>query len=130
MREIITIPLAKPLVTQAGSISQIVLREPSFDEYLQYGDPYVVAGAKDGTPFGVENVDVIRQYLSVCLVEPKDPALLSQAGARVAREVKDKLLSFFQPAAASDKKLDAAPETSGTSSLSAGSASVQEKSAG
>ena len=126
MRETITITLATPLATQAGPIKQIILREPSFDEYLEFGDPYVVAGTKEGTPFGVENVEVIKKYLTICLIEPKDPALLSQAGARVAREVKDKLLSFFQPAAPAA----ADPATSETNLPSENSGSDQQKSAG
>jgi len=124
MLERITIKLAKPLVGHDGPIKQIVLREPTFDEYLQYGDPYVVAGASDGTPFGVENMDVIRKYISVCLVEPKDDALLSQASARVARQVKEKILSFFPPDGASEPNSNAEDATSQTnlSSEAAGSA--------
>jgi hypothetical protein len=120
MRETIVIKLAKPLITQAGPISQIILREPTFDEYMSFGDPYTVAAGTGGTPFAVENPEVIRQYMAICLVEPKDPALLSQAGARVAREVKDKILSFFQPAEVEAE----APATLPTSSPSAATASA------
>lgn len=126
MRRTVTINLATPLVTHDGALKRIVLREPTFDEYLEFGDPYTVAAGAGGTPFAVENVEVIKQYLSICLVEPKDVALLSQAGASVAREVKDKLLGFFQPAG----EAAAASGTSPTSSPSADTASGQENSKG
>lgn len=102
MREQKTIRLAKPLTTHEGPISEIVIREPSFDEYLTFGDPWTVAatGSDERTAFAVENIEVIKQYLQVCLVKPQDPALLSQAGARVAKDVKEALLGFFRPDAA------------------------------
>jgi len=114
VRETKAILLDKPLVGHDGPIKQIVLREPTFDEYLAFGDPYSVAYTENDVPFGVENPDVIRRYMDACLVEPKDPALLQQAGARVAREVKNALLGFFQPASATV----AASETSPTKSPS------------
>ena len=76
---------------------RIVLREPTFDEYLAVGDPYSIAFTALGTPFEVESPEVVRRYIEMCLVEPQDPAILKQAGAFVAREVKNKLLGFFQP---------------------------------
>lgn len=98
MRETVTIPLSKPLRGPNGQeVKTIVLREPTFDEYLSYGDPVTIAQAEGGTPFVVDNEDVIRKYISLCLVEPKDPQLLSQGGARLGRQVKQKLMGFFQP---------------------------------
>lgn len=118
MRETIVIPLSKPLRAHGGeSIKQIVLREPTFDEYLEIGDPYTVAASNEGTPFAVENSEVIKRYIDLCLVEPKDSLLLKQAGARVARQVKDKLLAFFQP----DATVDEASGISGTNSPSVAS---------
>lgn len=118
MRETIVIPLSKPLRAHGGeSIKQIVLREPTFDEYLDVGDPYTFAASNEGTPFAVENADVIKRYIELCLVEPKDSLLLKQAGARVAREVKEKLLAFFRPGATADE----ASVTSETNSPSAAS---------
>lgn len=114
MRETITIPLAKPLVTQAGPLKAIVIREPTFDEYLTVGDPYLVAESPGGTRFLHENTENIRAYIALCMVEPKDPALLAQAGAGVAKQVKEALMGFFQPAASTVE----APATSRTTSRS------------
>lgn len=119
MQETKVVKLKKPLATHAGPIKQIVIREPTFDEYMVFGDPYTVAGGSDGTPFAVENIEVIKQYLGICLVEPKDPALLAQAGASVARKVKNTLLSFFPDAEGEDAASETAPTTSSSAATDA-----------
>ena len=115
MSETKTITLKTPLQSPEGPVNRIVLREPSFNEYLVHGDPYMIAASAGGNPFMVENPDVIATYIKVCLVEPKDPAILHQAKAGAAREVKNALLGFFRP----DDATDEASATSGTNSPSA-----------
>lgn len=112
MREQATITLRTPLRAPEGFVSRIVLREPTFDEYLSLGDPYAIAFSAGGTPFEVESPDVIRRYIELCLVEPKDPATLKQAGAFVAREVKNKLLGFFQDDVSTAPDSENSPTTS------------------
>jgi hypothetical protein len=113
MRETIVIPLSKPLRAHGGeSITRIVLREPTFDEYNSIGDPWMIAASKDGAPFVVENVEVIKQYINRCVVEPKDTLLLNQASARVAKQVKEKLLTFFQPDASTEQVSETLPTNS------------------
>lgn len=97
MSETKTIALRKPLQSPEGPVSRIVLREPTFNEYLIHGDPYTVAASAGGNPFMVENPDVIAAYIKVCLVEPKDPAILHQGKAWLAKEVKEAVLAFFRP---------------------------------
>lgn len=93
-----TIELKKPLKgPNDQKFYKVVIREPGFDEYLEYGDPYTVAEAIGGTPFAVENAEVIRQYIKLCLVEPADPQILSQGNALLARKVKNVILNFFRP---------------------------------
>jgi hypothetical protein len=123
MKRTVTIKLDTPLVTHDGPLKHIVLREPSYSEYLELGDPFTVAGSRDGQAFMVENQEAIRGYIKLCLVEPKDPALLEQATALVARDVKEGVLSFFRPA-------DPAGEVSATlatnsSSVDSGSGPVK-----
>lgn len=114
-----TIPLKKPLQGPNGLVvKEIVLREPTFDEYLENGDPYTVAASQSGIPFMVENADVISKYVNICVVEPKDPQILrSQGGARVAREIKEALLSFFHPDAPAEEDL-ATSQTNSSSEAS------------
>lgn len=98
MGETVTIPLKTPLKGPNNVlIKQIVLREPTFDEILSLDDPYTVGVSPGGVPFVVENADVIRRYVQICVIEPADPALLSQAGMHVARKVRQAVLGFFQP---------------------------------
>jgi hypothetical protein len=103
MGETITIKLKKPLISPEGPVHQIIFREPTFDEYLTEGDPYTIAASQGGNPFMVENADVIKRYMTICLVEPKDPAILGQCKARVAKEMKERFLSFFRPDDAEDE---------------------------
>lgn len=109
MRERKVIKLQSPLRAPEGPVNQIVIREPTFDEYLSFGDPYSIAYTDSGTPFGVENSENIKRYIAACLVEPKDPAILQQAGASVARDVKQALMSFFQPEEAESEVSEISP---------------------
>jgi hypothetical protein len=98
MGQKVTITLNTPIKGPNGvTFSAIVLREPTFDEVIAREDPYTVAVSPAGIPFLVENNDVIRAYIDLCLVEPSDPALLKQADLHAARKVRQAILSFFQP---------------------------------
>lgn len=103
MGETLTIKLKKPLISPEGEVRQVVLREPTFDEYLVHGDPYTIARSVTGIPFMVENAEAIAAYIKVCLVEPKDPAILHQGKAKLAKEIKDHVLSFFHPDVPTDE---------------------------
>lgn len=121
MREKVVIQLKKPLRSPQGDVHQIVLREPTFDEYLSHGDPYEVAYTSDNVRFAVEQTEVIKRYIGVCLVEPKDPATLAQGGAWLAREVKEALLGFFRRDNQESPDEGEASGTSQTTSPSPGS---------
>jgi len=111
MGETITIKLKKPLEEPGGLVHEVVLREPTYDEYLVHGDPYTVARSAGGLPFITENAEVIATYIRICLVTPKDPQILRQGKARLGKEMKEALLSFFRPD-------EAEGEASGTSPTS------------
>jgi len=84
-----------------------------------------LASTEGGALFSVENAEVIKRYINLCLVEPKDPATLLQAGAAVAREVKNRMLGFFQSAEEEeDKKLSAKSEMTSPSADTAPTASM------
>lgn len=111
MGETVTIKLKKPLISPEGEVHQVVLREPTYEEFLVHGDPYVVAASKNETRFMAENLDTIAAYIRICLVEPKDPQILVQANARLAREMKTAMLSFFHPDVASTGTSETSPTT-------------------
>lgn len=102
MAETVTIPLDKPLTGHKGPIRQVVVRAPTYDEYLIHGDPYiwVPLPSGGGKAFASENMDVVREYARILIVEPADPLLLEQAGFELARKVKEAIMGFFLPAAA------------------------------
>lgn len=96
MAKNITIKLDKPLAGHAGPVTQVVIREPTFNEYLDIGDPYVVAQAPvSGIPFILEDKAAIATYARTLIVEPTDPLLLEQGGMVLARKIKEAIKSFF-----------------------------------
>lgn len=107
-----TITLPQPLTGHDGPIKQIVLREPTYEEFMSYGEPILYGVSPEGRPFAVENMEAIRSYVAVCLVEPKDPLLLTQASALVGREVKEKILSFFPVGGLAAALSETSPTTS------------------
>ena len=115
MSRTVRIPLTPSLDGHKGPITEVMLREPDFDLYLELGDPITIARAPDGSLFTVENAVVIRAYLERCLVAPTDMLLLGPGGFRLARQLKDTVLGFFR---AEPSEADRA-KTSATTSSSA-----------
>lgn len=115
MTQTVKIPLFTPLVGHSGPITEVILKEPDFDTYLELGDPVTIARAPDGSIFTVENNVVIRAYIERCLVAPKDPIILEAGGFRLARQLRDAVLGFFR-AGPSEAE---ASKTSATTSSSA-----------
>lgn len=125
MAKQVTIPIVgEPLLTSEGVITEVILREPTFDDYLDLGDIVTVARMPDGALFPIENSETLRLYIQKCLVQPKSALQLGAGGARLARAVKGAVLSFFQddPSAgapsttspttsSSDAATDASPQT-------------------
>lgn len=94
MARTVKIPLNPPVQGHEGPIAEVVVREPSYKEYMAIGEPWTVAYADNGTPFQVENLDVINRYVEICVVSP-DAILLGQASGRTARRVREAVLNFF-----------------------------------
>ena len=74
------------------------MREPTYDEYIEHGDPYIWVPIKGGSAFPSENAEAIKTYSSI-LVDG-DPLILRQGGFKLARAIKEAVLSFFLPDAA------------------------------
>ncbi len=110
----VKIPVSPALLGHAGPITEVVLREPDFDTYLELGDPVTIARAPDGSIFQVENNVVIRTYIERCLVAPSDPLLLEAGGFRLARQLRDAVLGFFraEPSGADASKTSATTSSS------------------
>lgn len=89
-----TITLEKPLSSPKGDISVITMREPTFGDFMKFGETHVFARNRDGTIYTAESIDVIRQYVEA-LVDC-DPLLLAQVSLRDARKFKNAVLDFFE----------------------------------
>jgi hypothetical protein len=87
------------------------MREPSFRDYVELGEPFMVGRADDGAPFVVENAEAISAYLRRCVVGV-DPTLLNQTNARSARRLKNALLGFFDDAGPATEGQTTSPTTS------------------
>lgn len=96
MDDQIIVELSRPIRVPGGSVSRLAFRHPGFDDYMELGEPYVVADTPDGNRFVVEDFPTIKRYIERCLVEPKDPALLRQVRALEAREIRIKFMGFFR----------------------------------
>jgi len=114
----VTIPLDKPLTGHGGEVfRRVVVREPTFNEYLEYGDPFMVAQApQSGIPFLLEDKPAIAAYVRLLVTEPDDPLLLEQGGMRLAQKVREAVLSFFQAGAGADGASGTSPRSSSSSS--------------
>ncbi len=122
MSPTVRIPLPEPIPSHKGLIAEIVLRQPSYDDYIACGgEPYSIGESEGGALFTIEKPEVIWAYANTCMVVPSDPLLLSQLGAgnwRVAREVRKAVLGFFQASAEASEPSETSPTTSSSSSTS------------
>lgn len=128
MTDLVRIPVPGGLITHGGAVHEVVLKPPTYDDFLNLGEIETYGRSPDGTVFMVENSETLRAYIAKCLVEPKDPLALNQGGVKLARAVKGAVLDFFR-----DDASEAAPSpTSPTISSSSANpdASVPTPSAG
>lgn len=92
----IEIKLARPLKGHAGPVTKVVLREPTYDEYMRLGDPFLVALSPDSKiPFAVEDKAALAEYCRILIVEP-DGLIVEQGGFALARQITAGVRSFFR----------------------------------
>lgn len=103
MSKTVHIPLPEPLKGVDGTVREVVVRRPSFADYLAAGgEPYSIGQSEEGALFTIEKPDVIKAYFEALIVEPSI-LVLEETDFTVAREVRKAILGFFQaPAAAAE----------------------------
>ncbi len=69
----IRIPLARPMPGHNGEVRELVMREPTFNDFMDLGDPYQIAQSPEGSNFAIVDPEVVRGYFQRMLVEPKHP---------------------------------------------------------
>jgi hypothetical protein len=102
--EPITINLDKPLVGHKGPIDKVVIRPPTFNEYMEHGDPFIWVPLENGTAFASETPEVVSAYAKILVVEPQEKLLLEQGGFPLAKKIRQAIGSFFLPDS-EDKKV-------------------------
>ncbi len=92
----IRIPLTRPVPGHHGDVRELVLREPTFNDFMDLGDPYQIAQSPEGSNFAIVDPEVVRGYFERMLIEPKHPELLTNASIKDAQAVQAAILRFFQ----------------------------------
>ena len=97
--------LDKPVHLHPGqpATTEITIREPTGGEFLDFGEPRIYSRTKDGAFFGVEDKEVIAQYLNVCIVNDGGTHLLRLLSVKDIRAVKVALFLFFDGEATATK---------------------------
>ncbi|VTZ27907.1 conserved hypothetical protein [Methylocella tundrae] len=93
-----TIVLAEPVEMHGRRIAEIVLREPTGANYLDFGDPFTAVNSNGGF-FFAEDKAVVANYLDACVQHESGAHVLRLLSLADARKVKKELLSFFTDAA-------------------------------
>jgi hypothetical protein len=102
----------KPLQGHGKLITRVAIRPPTFDEYLEYGEPFMVAPSPNANvPYILYDNAIIAAYTRAMVIEPEDALIITQGGFQLARAIRMAILSFFGFGAVAD----AATTTSGTS---------------
>jgi hypothetical protein len=78
-------------------ITEIKFREPTFNDYMDFGDPETLVGLNAGEAgFFQEDIGVIRKYIE--RLGDVDPNFLPKLGLKDTLAVKAVILSFFRDA--------------------------------
>ncbi len=92
----IVIPLDRPITGHGGAVTKAILREPTYDEYMRLGDPFLVGIAPGSNiPFIVEDTAVLAAYCDLLLVEP-DALIVKAGGMELAKKIRAAVRSFFR----------------------------------
>ncbi len=97
MARTVTVQTKIPLVGHGGDVTKVVVREPTFEEYVRLGDPYILVPLEGGGFYPSEDRAVLESYMACCVVAP-DLLVCRQGGFELARDIKGAILSFFLPA--------------------------------
>lgn len=101
MGKTVRIPLDTPIIGHGGvKIDAVIVREPTFDEFMLHGDPFIWVPLESGGAFASETPEVLATYAAILVTEPKDKLLLSQGGFELARKIRSTIMGFFLPVAA------------------------------
>jgi Phage tail assembly chaperone proteins, E, or 41 or 14 len=102
----VTIKLLDPIMGHGGDVKEIVLREPTYREVMQFGEPWARGYSRDNqVVYQAENIETIRSYIEACFVPnasgpQADVTLIESLSLADTLRVKDAVLDFFTSARA------------------------------
>jgi hypothetical protein len=94
-RETRVVKLSKSYTVFDKTFSEVTLREPTFDDLLELGEPFEGQRSAGGQMVVFENKDAVAGYVTRC-VESPDFASLGSLSIADARAVRDGVLDFFK----------------------------------
>ncbi len=102
----IALELSEPVELFGERVSEIEIKEPRASDYLELGEPRIFARTPDGSFYAIEDVGVVKAYLSRC-ISKKDSAgkempnqgLIAMMALSDIRRAREALISFFSDVA-------------------------------
>lgn len=100
MTERISIPLDPPVTIGTKRYDKVVVRAPSYGEFMDFGEP-LEGQSSEGVRVTVEHLDRLKAYCEACTTTGDDaiaePAVLAAGGFELARKVQRAVLGFLYP---------------------------------
>lgn len=94
-----TIKLDKPFTWPGGAlVSEIRLKEPTGQLFIDLGEPRVVVSNRDGSMVWAEIPETIKSYFDRCIDHEGGSVLLALMSLSDARKMKSALFDFFTAA--------------------------------
>ena len=92
------IKLKEPVFLHDQHITELRFREPTGGQYLDIGEPRMLARNVDGTLYWVEDREAIKRYVDACLDHEFGGPIIRLLGLADAKLAKDTVLGFFTTA--------------------------------
>lgn len=89
------VKLTKPIAWASGTITELTIKEPTGQQYIDLGEPRTPVFSADNSGYWVEIPEKIKQYLDLCIEHEGGSLVLAQANIADARKIKAALLRFF-----------------------------------
>lgn len=93
-----TLDLINPFDLAAGTVSKLVLREPTGRDVMTFGEPYIQTQSSDGAIVAIENAEAIEGYMTQCVVDPAGINVIDRVGLTDFLRLKDAVFGFFSDA--------------------------------
>ena len=95
-----TIKLDKPIRWMGVGVTEIRLKEPTGQQFIDLGEPRVVVSNRNGSMVWAEIQDTIKAYLDRCIDHDGGVALVALLSLSDTRKLKSALFDFFLAAPA------------------------------